>query len=75
LAGEICVCLGRYPGVFIPRWWRATAGDTDVRGRPRRVRRKSAFVRGVHRLGVGLLDPGTCRDLGPQTFECILPGA
>jgi hypothetical protein len=74
LAGEICVRLGRYPGVFTPDAGALTLTPTcavvpDACG----TNHPSCAACIVSAYGCS--PPGTCRDVGPQTFECILGGA
>ena len=74
LAGEICVQLGRYPGTFTPDAGPPMTTPTcvvvpDACG----ANQPSCATCIVSAFGCST--PGTCRDLGPQTFECILPGA
>ena len=74
LAGEICVQLGRYPGTFTPDAGAPTTTPTcvvvpDACG----ANQPSCATCIVSAFGCSA--PGTCRDLGPQSFECILPGA
>jgi hypothetical protein len=75
LAGEICVVLGQYPGVPPPD------GGTGVILRPTCVvvpescgtKQPSCATCVISAFSCS--PPGTCRDVGPETFECILGGA
>jgi len=77
LVGEICVSLGRYPGT-LPM---GDAGSASPSLTPNCVaipdacagKTPSCSACIVSAFGCGL--PGTCRDVSPQAFECILGGA
>ena len=74
LAGEICVQLGRYPGTFMPDAGPPTTTPTCVVV-PDACGASQPSCATCIVSAFGCSTPGTCRDLGPQTFECILPGA
>jgi hypothetical protein len=75
LPGEICLLKGYYPGVFLD------AGTPQITLTPYCVALPatcgtsqpscSSCISAAFSCG----SPGTCRDLGPETFECILGGA
>jgi hypothetical protein len=74
LTGEICVQLGRYPGTFTPDAGPPTTTPTCVVV-PAACGANQPSCATCIVSAFGCATPGTCRDLGPQTFECILPGA
>jgi hypothetical protein len=75
LGGELCLRLGRYPGTLPPDGGTGVTLTPTCAVVPDACAGNQPSCAACIMSAYGCEPPGTCRDLGPQTFECILGGA